>query len=502
MFDKFKVKSKGSNIEPAEPAVSSGKGPTKKQIYQSRQNYGVNLGACFVLEKWIYHELFIEDTLVELEAAKKSVKKLGKDEARQKFEDHWNNYMNDSDWDWLESHNVTSVRIPLGYWEVDGGKYADDTKFEKVAKVVYKNAWSIFKEKFIEKAAKRDISVVVDIHGLPGGANGDAHSGEKEGGSAEFWSSEKLQLQMCDMLKFIAKDLKQYENIAAIQIVNESEFSDNPKKQSHYYGAAINLIRESDKAIPVVISDGWWPDQWVKWVQDKQGDNNIGVVIDHHCYRCAADNDKKKHPQQIIEDLNGDLLTNLNDDGKGADFMLGEYSCVMDGQSWDKGDANSKRDQLVIDFGKKQVDLMSQRAGFGSYFWTFKFQAGNGGEWDFKTMTDKGAISCPIAFKGKDIPSDDKKDEACGAQYDAHCNYWDNANKKEKYEHDRFKQGFHTAWNDCKEFAKFNGSVIGRKEAWKAARLQEHIKEKGSGKHVWEWGHGFDTGLNEFKNNF
>ena len=48
----------------------------------------------------------------------------------------------------------------------------------------------------------------------------------------------------------------------------------------------------------------------------KQGsDGYIGVVLDEHVYRCFSDDDKKK-PQQIIDDLQGDVLTNLNDNGK------------------------------------------------------------------------------------------------------------------------------------------------------------------------------------------
>ena len=68
----------------------------------------------------------------------------------------------------------------------------------------------------------------------------------------------------------------------------------------------------------------------------KQGsDGYIGVVLDEHVYRCFSDDDKKKKPQQIIDDLQGDVLTNLNDNGKGVDFIVGEYSCVLDQQSWD-----------------------------------------------------------------------------------------------------------------------------------------------------------------------
>lgn len=499
MFDNIKLKSKASNVQFAAPAANEGQAPSKKQIYQSRKNFGVNIGACFVLEKWIFHELFPDGAECELDVVTKLSKEHGEDGARQKYEDYWNNFLNEGDWNWLVDHNVNSIRVPLGYWDIGGGQFTKGSKFEKYSKV-YANAWSVFKSKFIEVAGQHNISVLVDIHGLPRGANGADHSGEKGSGKAGFWTDDTSQLAVLDMLAFIAKDLKGYENIAGIQIVNEAEYANDLKKQGRYYLAAINSIREQDDSIPIVISDGWSPNQWVEWVQDQQSNKSLGIVVDHHCYRCFSDDDKNKSPSQIINDLGGDLLTNLRDDAKGVDFMVGEYSCVLDGSSWNKDGANDHRDDLVIEFGKRQTEILYDKANFGSYFWTFKFQSGNGGEWDYKTMTDKGAIKLPITFKGRDLPDQGAFELRLNQNLEGHTNYWNNQNPREKYEHDRYKDGFTTAWADATAFANFEGSILGRVGAWKIARLQEHIKAKGNLKHIWEWEQGFDSGLKEFQN--
>ncbi|KAK6891264.1 putative glycosyl hydrolase [Candida tropicalis] len=493
-FSKLKLKSRASDIPEADPPSTAGKPPSTRQIYQSRENYGVNFGACFVLEKWIYHDLFSEtDGDTEMDAVSSLVKKFGEDEARSKFENHWNNFVNDDDWKWLQEHHVTSIRLPVGYWDIDGGAYTSGCKFEKY-KNVYKNAWTIVKEKYIQKALDHNISVLVDVHGLPGGANNSGHSGESGSGGG-FWKDEKAQLSAAKMMGWIAKDLKKFDNIAGIQVVNEAEFSDPAKKQSTYYAACITEIRKSDSSVPVIISDGWWADQWVKWVQEKQGpDGNIGVVLDEHVYRCFSDDDKNKTPQQIIDDLNGDLLTNLTDDGKGVEIIVGEYSCVLDGKSWDN-DKNANRDALVEKYGQRQGELLAQRTS-GYYFWTYKFQSGNGGEWDFRTMTDKGAlIPPPIPTKE---PSQDQFDESLNNAYSGHVNYWDNQDPNGKYEHDNFKDGFKTAWKDADAFAKFNGSKIGKKKAWKRSRLQESEAFKKGSKYLWEWEQGFDQGLQSF----
>ena len=70
--------------------------------------------------------------------------------------------------------------------------------------------------------------------------------------------------------------------------------------------------------------------------------------------------------------------------------------------------------------------------------------------------------------------------------------YWNAQNPHEFYEHWRYKEGFTTGWADCTEFSKFGNSRIGRKCAWKAARLQEHISARGNSRFIWEWEQGFE----------
>lgn len=500
MFDKLKLKSKAKDLTLADPAATPGQAPDKRQIYRNRHNYGVNIGACFVNEKWIFHELFPDGCETESDLVTLLVKLEGADGARQKFENYWSNFISEDEWSWMEQNQVRSVRLPIGYWNLDPQNTTKGTPFQAFP-LIYQNSWSIIEQKFIEPAGRHGISVLVDIHGLPGGANGSDHSGEKSGGDAKFWSNADSQLTITKALVGAVKSLQKFDNVCGIQIVNEADYAKDISKQSRYYAAAINAIREVDGSIPVVISDGWSPDPWVKWVQSEQDDtSSIGVVIDHHVYRCFDDKDKAKSPPQIIDDLDKDVLTNLSDNAKGVDIMVGEYSCVLDGESWKKDNADSQRDDLVINYGKRQVDVLKNRANYGNYFWTFKFQSGNGGEWDFKTMTDKGAIANPFSLRGRQLPDQQTFEQKLNEQAGNHENYWNGQNKNEKYEHERYREGFTTAWADSLEFAKFDGSVIGRIEAWKTARFAEHVKAKGQSKFAWEWQQGFDAGINEFRN--
>lgn len=496
MFSKIKNKlDKSSSSFPlADEAVSSK--ISAKQIYQARYNFGVNFGGCFVREQWLFPSMNPDGAETELDAVAKSAKK-DKSEAKSQLEAHWKNYASPDDWKWLKDNGVTAIRVPLGYWNIDGGNYTKGTAFSDY-KDIYSNSWKIFVSHFVEPAAANGIAILVDIHALPGGANGDAHSGEKAGGKAEFWSSSSSQKLMALALKFVAKDLKKHDNICGIQVVNEAEFSDLARHQKAYYTSALEAIRLEDKSVPVVISDGWWPNQFAEWIQKSQGDASAGVVVDHHCYRCFSDLDKGKTAEQITSDLNGDLLTNISDNARGVDFMVGEWSCVLDGATWQKTGmdpndyGNSKRAEMASRFGAEQAKLFAQRAGAGSYFWTFKFESGNGGEWDFRQQLGKSFQAPRVK-----VPGDDQMSGALDREYNAHKDYWNGQNLKEKYEHERYKDGFTTAWNDGKAFAE-KGSLIGRKQAVKLARRLQHVAQKGLLPFLWEWEAGYDKGVEEF----
>ncbi|KAH3661774.1 hypothetical protein OGAPHI_005952 [Ogataea philodendri] len=482
MFDKLKSKLSGDL-----PAATIPSGIDRKTIYQYRQNFGVNFGSVFVLEKYIFDSLF-SDTQYELDAVKKSVKEKGLDQTRKDFEAHWTGYATDDDWNWLKSKGVQSIRLPIGYWEVNSGKFAKGTSFESVAGV-YENAWSIIKQ-LIQKAANYNISVLVDLHAVPRGANTGDHSGEHFD-QAGFWSSSKSIGLAVETVKYMAEELSSFENISGLQVVNESVFDDKASGQKKYYSEAIKAIRSVNKDIPIVISDGWWADQWVQFVNENSKNGDLGVVIDDHIYRCFSDDDKNKGIDQIISDLEGSVLTGLSGQ---ADFLIGEYSCVLDGSSWGKGSYD--RGDCVRKYGNEQARLFQQRAGAGYYFWTYKFQHGDGGEWGFRPMVDSGCI--PARSTDPHVPSDDDKNRILNENLSGHENYWNQQNPNEKYEHWRYKEGFETAWNDSLEFAKFDNSRIGRRAAWKAARRQQHISSRGNSGFIWEWEQGFDKALEAF----
>lgn len=484
-----------SIIPSAEDAVSL---PiTKRQLVQARHNQGVNLGSCFVRERWIFHLNFPGDTKVEYDATMQSIKNVGVDQTRTTLEAFWKSFMSNDDWRWLKGQGVSGVRIPIGYWNIGGGKFVADTKFANLQSV-YQNSWDILKSHFIEPASGYDIAICLDIHALPGGANGDASSGEKDGGSADFWGNQQYQDLMVLATQFIASDLLKYDNISSILLANESVSSDSADAQKSYYTRAIRAIRSVDMSIPIVISDGWNANQYVQWVQQQQGDGSCaGLIVDEHCYRCFDPSDLAKSADQITNDLKSTLLANINQNGSGVDIMIGEWTCVLSGPTWlhsglDPNDYGSpQRAAFVAKFAQMQMLLFMQRAPTANYFWTYKFESGNGGEWDFQQQLGKSFF-----FPSVSVPTAGYFDVIFKQRYDEHVNYWHKANPDETYEHYRYEDGFTVAWNDYETFAKA-GYRVGRVQAIRSARYRQHLKSRGSLRFVWEWDHGYDQGVAE-----
>jgi aryl-phospho-beta-D-glucosidase BglC (GH1 family) len=494
------VSGSSQDLVAAAPASSPGK-PTIRQIYQNRYNHGPNIGGMFVLEKWISGDNIYAGAQKgsELDAVDSFASKNGIDAARQKWEDHWNNWLSDDDWNWMKSKGVTAIRVPIGYWTVNNGAYTKHTPFDKYASV-YANAWTSFKSKILDKALSYEIAVVVDLHGLPGGANGEEHSGTSSG-KADFWdSSDNVDLTL-DILRFIASDIKGYDNVCAIQVINEAPYSDHNKPQKHYYLKAIGAIREQNHDVPVAISDGWSCDHFLSFITDSERKlskssshipQSLGVIIDTHIYKCFSQQDKSRSPEQLIMDVNNCIPFTDS-----VDIMVGEFSCVMDEQTW--GKLQGDKGQTVLRYGQSQISHFIKRAKAGNYFWTYKFSWGSGGEWGFREMTDKGALPNYSDIHGKSAEEYNQEfQRRLLIAKTNHINYWTKEDSQRDWQHWRFEDGFRTGWSDSQAFDEFHHSQIGRVVAWRTSREAEHTHEKGTGDLIWVWRQGFNQGMEQF----
>lgn len=516
---KFMSKAKGaleshSNAGASQVPMQDGdnqiQGPSYGDVIRYRYHHGTNLGSVFILEKWLTGCMFVDGVKgsSELAAVEARIKAEGIDKARERHEKHWREYVGDADLDWLRDvARCTTVRLPIGYFTL-GPPYCEGTPFKHVA-AVYQNAWQAVKD-LVKRCHDRGIGVVIDMHGLPGGANPQDHSGTNAG-KAELWTSRSNRDLATRALLFIAQQVRNLEGVAGLQIINEAEW--DAKGMYDWYDTAIGEISKIDDTMPVYISDAWDLGKAAAWSQsrNRMTSHSAPVVIDTHLYWCFSDADKNKSPQQIADEAQHKLGTLDGKDGSvvdrgAAQAIIGEYSCVLSEDSWGKGGGASK-DDLVRQFGNAESQRFQQRAG-GSFFWTYRMDWMPGGEWGFKQMTENHAIVPPasLTLSHDDVQGrvqtaqaqqQDRKQSAVGG----HAHWWD-TNHPGQYEHWRFEQGWDTGFADALAFFHCRaqkglpgGDKIGMLDLWVLKRLRESGQ---GGKFVWEFEQGLRQGVRDF----
>ncbi|KAG8743635.1 Glucan 1,3-beta-glucosidase 3 [Ceratobasidium sp. 428] len=137
--------------------------------------------------------------------------------ARSVLERHWDTWITEDDFAWLEKTGVNTVRLPIGYWSL-GPQYCLGTPFEEVASV-YERSWPRVLRS-IQWAANHNIGVLVDLHGAVGSQNGQSHSGTSDG-QMNLFDSDKNMKKTTDVLVYLTKQLVPISNVVGIQILNE-----------------------------------------------------------------------------------------------------------------------------------------------------------------------------------------------------------------------------------------------------------------------------------------
>lgn len=496
----------GPALPPNKPQVvlDSKLRPTQRDLYRYRKQYGVNLGAWFVGEKWIAHHLYSccsEEYSSELSAVLGHLKQHGLESTKQVWESHWDTWIGDSDLAYLRSKGINSVRLPIGWYCLSQSALLQGTDFETVAGV-YLDCWSRIMA-FIARCADFGIGVLVDLHCLPGGANGDSHSGT-DSKSSKFFTSSKNRSKAVECVKYIIDQVSHFDHIVGVQVINEPAWGTEDKCAS-YYEQCISYAQAHGAGLPIYISDAWNLEHWSTWLSRRSKDEF--VVIDHHYYHCFTPADHSRNVRDHVRDLMGDekQLENCSlelNAGEG-NIVVGEWSCALNPTSKDGFSQTELRAEMKR-FGRSQAQIYGGAYSGGFWFWTYKFQDRNHqNEWDIRDMLETGILPSPLSMcrplsksTKDDIVStmEDIKDQ----KFAEHCAYWDA--RGSQFEHWRYLDGFTLGMKDSLAFATPSSSskspllssTIGFTSRWMHVRLQGHIREKGTSRLNCEWE--FETG--------
>lgn len=483
--------------------------PTSLDILRYRYHHGTNLGSVYVIERWLQPSRFPDgaEGSSELAAVKAWVDKIGIDATKQMFEEQWANVVSDEDIQWLINHaKCTSIRLPIGYYDLPDQDFTRGTPFEPYSKV-YENAWYSIKV-LIQRLRAHSIGVLVDLHALPGGANSQEHSGTNSG-RAELWNSPSNRALGVRCCQFLAHESTAGAELAGIQVVNEAEW-DAPGMYE-WYDECIAAISAIDHSIPILISDGWNLQKAIEYSLRKNSINNdrqAPVVVDTHYYWAFTDDDKKKSPQEITDECGTKLSPLDGKEGSVVDrgavqVVVGEYSCVLTEDSWAKR-GNSSKEECVQNFGHAQSKRWQHRAG-GSFFWTWKMDWMPGGEWGFKAQSDTSNILPPQHMRSS-LRDKEEKLQKASSQRDCrlheamqqHVSYWNGVDPKGHYEHEKYEHGWKVGYQDA--FIFFQGcdttsDKTGMLELWVLKRVRESGYRGGF---TWLFEQGLRKGIHDF----
>lgn len=385
---------------------------------------------------------------------------------------------------------------------------------------MYLHAWTTVKH-YLQKCHDYGIGVLIDFHGVPGGANTEGHSGT-DSGRADFWENSHYRALARDCIAFVAQEAKYHSisNIVGIELCNEACW--DPPGQFEWYDEVIDVISSIDSSMPIYISDAWNLSAALDYAMGKNTTavsfGRCPVIVDTHKYYCFTESDRAMDPDAVrgrVADELGELAPrqgNVFDHKSAVEVYIGEYSNALDGHTWDHVDP-SERPRLTAAFGHEQTKTWSSKAS-GSAFWTFKMDWMDGGDWGFKEQVDSGALPAPgwLALSRDDVCAKLEQAEAqrwgrYGEAFAQHAGFWDSTAPGVHFEHDRYARGWNLGYSDAMSFfaATVSGMIPGRRDGgekigalnlWVRKRIVE--TDEFSQDLGWEWEHGFRKGVNDF----
>ncbi len=335
---------------------------------------GVNLGGWLVLEKWMTPSLYAghDDALDEY-----SLSAAWGGEAEARLKAHRDTFITEADFKWIAGCGLNVVRIPVGYWVLEG-----DKPFVGAAA---KLDWAF------QQARKVGLSVLLDLHGAPGSQNGWDHSGRQ--GALQWHTSKDNIARTVRVIGDLAQRYKSYNNLVGIELLNEPRWDVPLDILKDYYQQAYRAARRHVKSsVAIVIHDGFRPFEWAGFMQEPEYAN---VLLDTHLYQCYTEEDRKRSASEQIQRAAIDRRKELERAKRQLPTIVGEWSIALDPQSL-QGETGFARDVARRAFGDAQ--LLSYETTNGWIYWTYKLESSS--DWNFRDSVERGLLP---AHYGKSV---------------------------------------------------------------------------------------------------
>ena len=340
--------------------------------------HGANLGNWLVLEKWM--DLPFYDG-IDVEDETWLVRKMDPQVLAEKMKKHWDTYVTEEDFRYLKAHGVNVVRIPVPYFV-----FGDRAPF--IGCIEYL-------DKAFEWAQNNGITVLIDLHTVPGSQNGYDNGGLT--GVCKWCKNPEEVNFAYTVLERLAKRYKDHPALFGIEVLNEpiswivyrtapstgKAVDKEEAKGSGYvpmsflkafYKEAYKLLRAilpEDKVI--VFHDGFRLTSWNKFF-DEAGMKN--VMLDTHIYIFAMESFVPFHTPWVYQkyiDINRAQIASVE---KHIPVIVGEW-CISNRYATDyakKKGVELRKDPEVArkfrEIADMQLKAWSDCAGF--FYWNYQ----------------------------------------------------------------------------------------------------------------------------------
>lgn len=295
---------------------------------------GTNVGGYMLQEFWMTPTSTSENVKAQADILNVLTRRFGQAEAARLIDLYESHYFTEEDFDFCKSLGMNCLRLPFWYRNL-----VDENG------TLYENAFDRM-DWFVEQAAKRDMYVILDMHGAPGSQNASDHSGkdggnEKEAQSNFFFGEDSLANQELyySLWEKIAEHYKGNAHVAGYDLLNEpyctyrynSHLSD---QQLHtllwdIYDTAYQKIRSIDSDHVIIMEATWNPED----LPDPEKYNWENIMYEYHNYLYDDyDNKAGKQITNMKSKLDAIARANYN-----VPSYMGEFAYFNNLDAWEEG---------------------------------------------------------------------------------------------------------------------------------------------------------------------
>lgn len=329
---------------------------------------GVNIGGWLVLERWMTPTLFAGTT------AEDEYQFMQTEGAVVKLREHQRTFIQEEDWQWLHDNAVDMVRLPIGYWALDGdGPYRS---------CVGKIDWAM------RMGRKYNIDILLCLHGAPGSQNGADHSGKK--GDAAWFGDTAYQQQTIACLEQLTTRYRDQPALWGIQLLNEPRIHVwQPTLRRFYQDAYAAIKRCAKPGLVTVFSDAFTPRLMSGALR---GSKQYPVMMDHHWYHFFMPKRLQPHVSftvyyRWLVTIKAAMLARQSHD---QPLIIGEWNGIIGGEKLNKY-PKQQHNAIVREHIRKQQQAF--QSTYATFYWNYKTE--KRGVYHFRSMVEDGALVIP-----------------------------------------------------------------------------------------------------------